>query len=448
MSNSINHDTLLFDDGYDHISSTRTYSACPMYIRREGSMASWSFPESLQNKIRNEQDPDWKEIDIPEPTEEDKAALEQYKKDREPVDPEQMYLQNLRNGVYTYEKYKMLVEHGIQDEPEPEGKEKEQQDRIKSLYEREHYNITKELDNSTHYVPYIFFLRDKKCSKDCYQACPHYKCSCDNSRSSLCSSAACKFRYAKENAPSESKLKDGLEIMDIPSTMLETIEKRQMDNERKKKKYIKQRDSMTDFYRRNNNSNNIVYINQPVQAVGNTNMNIEYQRQDTHTPLQQANTMPVNTPVNMNMPMNMNISANRAVLERNMMNTINMLKRVVPMNMPRAIPLAIRTPGTSANNQAAFLNTQYGAFNINNITVSNKTSAHDESTSSTETPMEMDHDSDTSSKSERKDTTDTSPDIPVNESMKEFMDSNINAEMTTVQGLGEEPTIRKRKMRD
>ena len=207
---------------------------------------------------------------------------------------------------------------------------------------------------------------------------------------------------------------------------------------------------MTDFYRRNNNSNNIVYINQPVQAVGNANMNIEYQRQDTHTPLQQANIMPVNTIVNTPVNMNMNIPANRALLERNMMNTINMLKRVIPMNMPRAIPLAIHTPGTPANNPAAFLNTQYGAFNINNITVNHGSDTTQSRTSSTETSMEIDHDSDTSSKSDsnRKDTTDTSPDIPVNESMKEFMDSNINAEMTTVQGLGEEPTIKKRKMRD
>ena len=73
----------------------------------------------------------------------------------------------------------------------------------------------------TDYIPFTFYEQPEKIDASLY-----FPCVCDNFKSSNCHSSNCKFPFSKGSNFNESMLKDGLEIMDIPSTYLVNIEKK------------------------------------------------------------------------------------------------------------------------------------------------------------------------------------------------------------------------------
>ena len=90
------------------------------------------------------------------------------------------------------------------------------------------------------------------------QFCPYKSCICINIKNPNCNSPDCKYKFSKidrlNNDILESRFKDGLEILDIPSTLLCTIEKRKKDkNKNKNKKNMNNR--------RNKNQNEQIIIN-------------------------------------------------------------------------------------------------------------------------------------------------------------------------------------------
>ena len=97
-----------------------------------------------------------------------------------------------------------------------------------------------ELINSDCFIPYIFKASSeiKRDSNNdlIFEACPYLTCCCDDIKSSQCISVNCKFKYSKGLNVNESRFKDGLECFDIPSTLLNTIEKREKIKIKNKKK--------------------------------------------------------------------------------------------------------------------------------------------------------------------------------------------------------------------
>ena len=85
------------------------------------------------------------------------------------------------------------------------------------------------LINPYKFIPYKINSNER-------EICPFFPCICKNIKNINCISACCKFKYSKNSNVQEYRFKDGLEILDIPSTMMNTIEKRAKERLRKKNK--------------------------------------------------------------------------------------------------------------------------------------------------------------------------------------------------------------------
>lgn len=92
-------------------------------------------------------------------------------------------------------------------------------------------NVKCQLLDPKRVVPYR--IHDENIEVEAGTAFP---CICKNLKNVNCTSAMCKFGYSKQNVQPESRFKDGLEIMDIPSTMMATMQRREKEKQRKKMK--------------------------------------------------------------------------------------------------------------------------------------------------------------------------------------------------------------------
>lgn len=95
-------------------------------------------------------------------------------------------------------------------------------DKIKWNFDEKIQNkIRNEEFNTKSFIPFTFYDDKKK-----IDACLYFPCICDNIKNQNCHSSNCKFQFSKNSNYNESMLKDGLEIMDIPSTYLINIERK------------------------------------------------------------------------------------------------------------------------------------------------------------------------------------------------------------------------------
>lgn len=92
-------------------------------------------------------------------------------------------------------------------------------------------NGVKSLMNFTTFVPYVFLERNLTS-----EVSLSFPCICKDIKNINCISSACRYKYCKNSNNKEYRFKDGLEILDIPSTMMLTIEKRNKEKLRKKRK--------------------------------------------------------------------------------------------------------------------------------------------------------------------------------------------------------------------
>lgn len=241
-----------FDKAYDEITRKKCYDFYPVHYNKLNNMTEWNFPDSLKDKIVNETDDDWKDVD------------------------------------YSSDPTKM-----VEDTPDP----KVTSDAMA--------NIKMEMVNPDKYIPYTFKLRDTDTYSGCYEVHPYITCPCYSVKNVNCFSSCCKFKYSKNMFVNESKLKDGLEIMDIPSTLLETIDKREADNERKKRKAQERRrqelqnsratTSTTETPNQLENTQQVIQngINQDYQGLQNMNNVVQ-----ANIPFMPYNTIPYNAPFN------------------------------------------------------------------------------------------------------------------------------------------------------
>ena len=226
MSNSINIESSFLPE-YDNIVCTKRYSMGPMYYRESREQSGWNFPIEIQNKILNEQDDCWEDLHIPKEVELDTKPDKKLNKENDNIQDEKD--NNAAHDAIQNSTDDKNNENKSMDTQDALPIDVERLERYK-LYKR--YHVRMYLKDDSRFIPYTFHLKDK----NCYEVCPYFNCSCENHKIIPCFSKACKFKYSKCMFPNEARLKDGLEIMDIPSTLLETIDKRKIDNQRKKAK--------------------------------------------------------------------------------------------------------------------------------------------------------------------------------------------------------------------
>ena len=214
---------------------------------------SWTFPESIRAKILNEDDSDWRDLGyFSEPdamveehdNEHDSNHDNEHDNDKEsghdsdhnnrPLEKETT---DMSDSMHGDSKQKTADQKNT-----PSNSDTEDRDRIRRIDMES--GIQMELDNHTDYIPYTFVIKEPAQASACCEIHPYIKCPCKNVKKESCATVNCKFKYSKNMFVSEAMLKDGLEIMDIPSTLLETIDKRAMDNERKKRKQQEKRREM------------------------------------------------------------------------------------------------------------------------------------------------------------------------------------------------------------
>ena len=84
-------------------------------------------------------------------------------------------------------------------------------------------NEKQDCDNEiTNYIPFNMYDNNN----DKMDVCLYFPCICTNVKDINCHSSNCKFPFSKGSNYKESMLKDGLEIMDTPSTFLNNMERK------------------------------------------------------------------------------------------------------------------------------------------------------------------------------------------------------------------------------
>lgn len=197
-----------FLSDYDTINNNqKLYDIKPMYyslIYKD----RWNFPSELQEMIRNEKDPDWEEsLDLMEQI---KTIEENYAKGLNKMDEE--------------------IEKLITEIP--------------GFIKKQPNCNTYVLKNNKRFIP-INFIDDEKTLGLVHEVCPYLKCKCGSLgiRNPACRCSNCFFNLSKSFNVPESKFKDGLDLLDHPSTMLETIDKRERDKERKRVKKLENKNN-------------------------------------------------------------------------------------------------------------------------------------------------------------------------------------------------------------
>lgn len=82
-------------------------------------------------------------------------------------------------------------------------------------------------------MPYPYILQKMEIN-DNYNTCLYFPCICNNIKNPYCISSNCKFPYSKKINLNEDRFKDGLEIMDIPSSILKNLNKKERKKINKK----------------------------------------------------------------------------------------------------------------------------------------------------------------------------------------------------------------------
>ena len=332
MTNSVGKQPF-FNDSYDEMNKTRLYDVRPMFYNRVENIRGWKFPKEIQDKILNEVDEDWSVIDFSQLENGDECALNQ-------TGPDSGDSNTVSTDALKYD-----LNHGI----------------------------TMELNNHKKYIPYTFSLNNKDESKMCYEVCPYFTCPCSNVKSEMCFSKNCKYKYSKNMFPNESKLKDGLEIMDIPSTLLETIEKRANDNERKRR--MKNRRLNEELANASSGSGSVSpNVQNPQQQRQQINPQtfVNQMGLDNNAPANgtQNGTAP-NAPAQNGtngMPGVAGLTMFPPMLARNLIGALNMLNNINNGNETRPM----------------FLRTTYGRANMNNITFAEGSASSDDDDSNEE----------------------------------------------------------------
>lgn len=227
MSNPVSTQPF-FDPAYDKIYKARCYDFFPKHYNQFLDIPSWSFPESIRAKILNDEDSDWRDLGYFS-------------------DPDAMVEEHDNEHDVENNKNKTLEKETLENENKNESaissnSDTDDRDKIRRI-DMEN-GIQMELDNHSDYIPYTFVIKEPAQASACCEIHPYIKCPCKNVKKASCATVNCKFKYSKNMFINEAMLKDGLEIMDIPSTLLETIDKRAMDNERKKRKQQEKRREM------------------------------------------------------------------------------------------------------------------------------------------------------------------------------------------------------------
>lgn len=239
MSNPVSTQPF-FDPAYDKIYKARCYDFFPKHYNQFLDIPSWSFPESIRAKILNDEDSDWRDLGyFSDPD----AMVEEHDNEH---DREHDNKHNVEHNVES-DKNKTLEKETLENENKnesaiPSNSDTDDRDKIRRI-DMEN-GIQMELDNHSDYIPYTFVIKEPAQASACCEIHPYIKCPCKNVKKASCATVNCKFKYSKNMFINEAMLKDGLEIMDIPSTLLETIDKRAMDNERKKRKQQEKRREM------------------------------------------------------------------------------------------------------------------------------------------------------------------------------------------------------------
>ena len=326
MTNSVGKQPF-FNNSYDEINKTRLYEVRPMFYNRVENIRGWTFPKEIQYKILNEVDEDWSLIDFSQLENGDEC-------EQNPACPDSGDGNTVSTDALKYD-----LNHGIM----------------------------MELTSHNKYIPYTFNLHNKADSKLCYELCPYFTCPCSNVKSEMCFSKNCKYKYSKNMFPNESKLKDGLEIMDIPSTLLETIEKRANDNERKRR--MKSRRLNEAVASASSGSGSVspnVQNQQQQQQQINPQMFVNQMGLDNNAPANgtQNGTAP-NAPAQNGtngMPGVAGLNMFPPMLARNIIGTLNMLNNINNGNETRPM----------------FLRTVYGRANMNNVTFAEGSTSSDD----------------------------------------------------------------------
>lgn len=227
MSNPVSKQPF-FDPAYDKIYKARCYDFFPKHYNQFLDIPSWSFPESIRAKILNDEDSDWRDLGYFS-------------------DPDAMVEEHDNEHDVENDKNKTLEKETLENETKnesviPSNSDTDDRDKIRRIDMAN--GIQMELDNHSDYIPYTFVIKEPAQASACCEIHPYIKCPCKNVKKASCATVNCKFKYSKNMFINEAMLKDGLEIMDIPSTLLETIDKRAMDNERKKRKQQEKRREM------------------------------------------------------------------------------------------------------------------------------------------------------------------------------------------------------------
>lgn len=311
-----------FDKNFDTIHNVKIYTVALNNNNIFGNHNDWNFPKELQDKIINEKDEDWIPIDF--------SILD--KQDDE-----------CNSNCHTDCNNTCNNEGNGKDTPTADDGALDQ------LKHDLQNNVLMELKDHLLYTPYTFTLSERNKSLDSYKITPYFKCICESVKNENCVYKRCKFKYSKNLFPNEADLKDGLEIMDIPSTLLETIEKRENDNERKRRLKQKQIDEFVEQRRANRSSSSTGQQQSPQLE------QIQQPQQQVQQPQQQVPNNMVNIPANafngqFNNPVNNAVNI-PAVFANNMVGTMNMLNRM-RNNLIQAFPL--QRPN-------------YNGFNVNNI---------------------------------------------------------------------------------